>query len=33
MSIDPDIIKLMTGKAVDKAMLPYLNGIDVKESF
>ena len=33
MSIDPDIIKLMTGKAVDKAMLPYLRTIDVKTAF
>jgi hypothetical protein len=33
LSIDPDIIKLMTGKAVEKSMLPYLNGIDVKAAF
>lgn len=33
LSIDPDIIKLMTGKAVEKSMLPYLNGIDVKTAF
>lgn len=33
MSIDPDIVKLMTGKAVDKAMLPYLRTIDVRTAF
>jgi hypothetical protein len=33
LSIDPDIIKLMTGKSVEKSMLPYLNGIDVRSSF
>ena len=25
LSIDPDIIKIMVGKAVEKSMLPYLN--------
>ncbi len=33
LSIDPDIIKIMTGKAVEKSMLPYLNGIDVRTAF
>lgn len=33
LSIDPDIIKIMVGKAVEKSMLPYLNGIDVKTAF
>jgi len=33
LQIDPDIILLMTGKAVEKSMLPYLNGIDIKTSF
>jgi hypothetical protein len=33
LSIDPDVIKLMVGKSVSKAMLPYLTGIDVKTAF
>ena len=33
LSIDPDIIKIMTGRAVEKSMLPYLNGIDVRIAF
>jgi hypothetical protein len=33
LSIDPDIIRLMVGKSVDKAMFPYLTGIDVKTAF
>ena len=33
LSIDPDIILLITGKAVEKSMMPYLNGIDVRTSF
>lgn len=33
LSVDSDIIKLMTGKAVEKSMMPYLNGIDVKTAF
>ena len=33
LQIDPDVILLMTGKAVEKSMLPYLNGIDVKTAF
>jgi integrase len=32
-SIDPDVIKIMVGKSVNKAMLPYLTGIDVKTAF
>jgi site-specific recombinase XerD len=33
LSIDPDVIKIMVGKSVNKAMLPYLTGIDVKTAF
>lgn len=33
LSIDPDVIKIMVGKSVSKAMLPYLTGIDVKTAF
>jgi hypothetical protein len=33
LSIDPDVIKLMVGKSISKAMLPYLTGIDVKTAF
>ena len=33
LSIDGDIIKLMVGKSVNKAMLPYLTGVDVKTAF
>jgi DNA-directed RNA polymerase subunit N (RpoN/RPB10) len=33
LSIDPDIIKIMCGKAVEKSMLPYLNGINVRTAF
>ena len=33
LSLDPDIIKIMAGKAVEKTMLPYLNGIDVRAAF
>jgi len=33
LGIDGDIIKLMVGKAVNKSMLPYLTGIDVKTAF
>jgi hypothetical protein len=33
LSIDPDIVKLMVGKAVEKSMMPYLNGIDVRTAF
>jgi len=33
LGVDPDIIKVMTGKSVSKAMLPYLTGIDVKTAF
>jgi len=33
LSIDPDIIKIMVGKSVNKAMLPYLGGVDVKTAF
>ena len=33
LGIDPDIIKLMVGKSISKAMLPYLTGIDVKTAF
>ena len=33
LRIDSDIIKIMTGKSVDKSMLPYLSGIDVKQAF
>jgi len=31
--IDPDIIRVMTGKSVSKSLLPYLTGIDVKTAF
>jgi hypothetical protein len=31
--LDPDIIKIMSGKAVEKSMLPYLNSIDVRTAF
>jgi hypothetical protein len=33
LGIDPDVIKLMVGKSISKAMLPYLTGIDVKTAF
>jgi hypothetical protein len=33
LSIDPDVLKLMVGKSISKAMLPYLTGIDVKTAF
>jgi len=33
LSIDPDMVDIMTGKAVSKAMLPYLAGLDVKTAF
>jgi hypothetical protein len=33
LGVDPDIIRVMTGKSVSKAMLPYLTGIDVKTAF
>lgn len=33
LRIDSDIINLMVGKSVDKSMLPYLSGIDVKKAF
>jgi len=33
LGIDGDIVKLMVGKAISKAMLPYLTGIDVKTAF
>jgi len=33
LSIDPDMIDTMTGKAVKKTMLPYLTGLDVKTAF
>jgi integrase len=33
LGIDPDIINVMTGKHVNRAMLPYLTGIDVKTAF
>jgi site-specific recombinase XerD len=33
LGIDPDIVRVMTGKSVNKAMLPYLTGIDVKTAF
>lgn len=33
LGIDPDVIKIMVGKSVNKAMLPYLTGIDVKTAF
>ena len=33
LSIDPDIVKLMVGKSLNKAMLPYLTGVDVKTAF
>ena len=33
LGIDPDIVRVMTGKSVNKAMLPYLRGIDVKTAF
>jgi len=32
LSVDPDIIKLIVGKAVKKEMRPYLNGVDVKQA-
>jgi len=33
LGIDPDIIRVMTGKSVSKSLLPYLTGIDVKTAF
>jgi site-specific recombinase XerD len=33
LGIDSDIHRLMVGKSVSKAMLPYLTGIDVKTAF
>lgn len=33
LGIDPDIIKLMVGKSVNKDMLTYMTGIDVKTAF
>jgi hypothetical protein len=33
LGIDPDVIRIMVGKSVNKAMLPYLTGIDVKTAF
>jgi hypothetical protein len=33
LGVDPDIIKLMVGKSVERSMLPYLNGIDVRSAF
>jgi len=33
LGVDPDIIKLMVGKSISKAMLPYLTGIDVQTAF
>jgi len=33
LGIDSDIIKLMVGKAINKAMLPYMTGIDTKTAF
>jgi len=33
LGIDGDILKLMTGKAVKRDMIPYLSGIDVRSAF
>lgn len=33
LSIDPDIIKIMTGKAVKKDILTYMTDINIKEAF
>jgi len=33
LGLDPDIIQLMVGKAVDKSMMPYLTTIDVRGAF
>jgi integrase len=33
LSIDPDMVDIMTGKAVKKSMLTYLAGLDVKTAF
>jgi len=33
LQLDPDIIKLMVGKSVPKAMLAYMTGIDVRKAF
>jgi integrase len=33
LGIDPDVIRVMTGKSVSKSLLPYLTGIDVKTAF
>lgn len=33
LGIDSDMIKLMVGKSINKAMLPYLTGLDVKTAF
>ncbi len=33
LGIDADIIKLMVGKSVNKAMLTYMTGVDVKSAF
>jgi integrase len=33
LGIDPDIIRIMTGKSVSKSLLPYCTGLDVKTAF
>jgi hypothetical protein len=33
LDVDEDVMKLITGKAVSKAMLPYLKTLDIKPSF
>jgi len=33
LSIDPDIVKLLVGKSVNKSMLTYMTSVDVKSAF